>query len=111
MNEKHNNTFLTPQALTEVIPEAVLPPLWGGTNTGKEQQEEFAVIGMGGPVPLYYQTLNKPQEIAGDQDGPNNTNVLESKLSSMLLTADRTEMLPDNVHFDYDKLIRYCLSL
>ena len=55
--------------MKEFVPENVLPPTWGGTNTAATstdgEQEEYSVIGMGGAVPLYYQTVNKPHEIPG----------------------------------------------
>ena len=54
--------------MKEFVPESVLPPAWGGTNTAASktgEQVEYSVICMGGTVPLYYQTVNKPNEIPG----------------------------------------------
>ena len=46
----------------------MLPPLWGGSNTQgcpDIEDSEFATIGLGGQVPLYYQTVQKHKDIPG----------------------------------------------
>ena len=46
----------------------MLPPLWGGSNTTScpdIEDSEFATIGLGGQVPLYYQTVQKHKDIPG----------------------------------------------
>merc|ERR550532_3578095 len=60
------------KCLREVVPEEVLPPQWGGSNTACKcediQDSELARIGLGGPVPLYYQTVQKHKDIPGMED-------------------------------------------
>ena len=56
------------QSLRQLVPEEVLPPLWGGSNTTScpdIEASEFATIGLGGQVPLYYQTVQKHKDIPG----------------------------------------------
>lgn len=52
------------------IPEDVLPPLWGGTNSDcsvlRQICPEFAGIKMGGMVPLYYQSNQKLNDLPGN---------------------------------------------
>ena len=46
----------------------MLPPHWGGSNTTScpdIEDSEFATIGLGGQVPLYYQTVQKHKDIPG----------------------------------------------
>ena len=65
---KSKNISPPTQSLREVVPEEVLPPLWGGSNTNtcpEIEASDFATIGLGGPVPLYYQTVQKHKDIPG----------------------------------------------
>ena len=50
------------KSLLEAVPADNLPLQWGGT------QEEGRPVCMGGPVPLFYQSVQKPLEIPGMQD-------------------------------------------
>ena len=55
--------------LLDSIPEDVLPVLWGGTNNDYSSLQkicpEFAGVKMGGIVPLYYQSNQKPNDLPG----------------------------------------------
>ena len=59
----------SPQSVREAVPEELLPTLWGGSNTNTScpdiEDSEFATIGLGGQVPLYYQTVQKHKDIPG----------------------------------------------
>ena len=56
------------QPLHEAVPIEILPPQWGGTNMQfmEEVGHERTGICMGGEVPLYYQSVQQPQEIPGE---------------------------------------------
>merc|ERR1712050_187946 len=53
--------------LHEAVPVDILPPAWGGTNTRIEEGTGYDRTGIcrGGEVPLYYQSVQPPQEIPG----------------------------------------------
>ena len=63
------------QPLLSSVPASVLPQNWGGLNklqagvataaTGGQPVEKNGIC-MGGKVPLYYQSIHKPQEIPGE---------------------------------------------
>ena len=68
VNRKTLHYSVLCQPLHEAVPIEILPPQWGGTNMQfmEEVGHERTGICMGGEVPLYYQSVQQPQEIPGE---------------------------------------------